>query len=50
MIYRLFELVKFLSLEPGPCEQPGADTSEGTVGADHDQNQPTFYDGSTQEG
>ena len=47
MIYGWFELVRFLGLKPGPLEQPGTDTPEAIVGADHDQHQPTFYDGST---
>ena len=47
MIYRLFELVRFLGLKPGLFEQPGNDTPLGTVGADHDQTPPTFNDGST---
>ena len=41
------QLIRFLSLKPGPFEQPGTDSPEGAVGADNDQNQPTSHDGST---
>ena len=47
MLYGFSELIKYLSLGPGPFEQPGTDSPESAVGADNDQNEPTFYNGST---
>ena len=47
MIYRLFELVRFLGLKPGLFEQPGNGSPEGNVGADHDQTLTQFATGST---
>ena len=47
MLYGFFELVKWLSLGPGPCEQPGTDSPESSVGAVNDQNKPTLCTGST---
>ena len=47
MIYRLYELVRFLGLKDGLFEQPGNGSPEGTVGADHDQTLSQFTTGST---
>ena len=47
MLYGFSELIKYLSLGSGLFEQPGTDSPESAVGADHDQNGPTLRDGST---
>ena len=44
MIYGFSELIKYLSLGPGPFEQPGTDSPESDVGAVNDQKEPTFHD------
>ena len=44
MLYGFFELIRFLSLRPGPFEQPGTDSPEGAVGTDNDQIRPTPHD------